>query len=306
MKINLFVVLFSIIFSVILWISISLSNDFSANLHFPIKFFNIPEGYTTSSPSAETVNIKVRGNGWNIITTLLTAQNDYNVDAGRELQKKRIIELKSFASENTWLTSKLQILEVTPDTISFSFEKISHAKLKIVPNLQMEFKTGYGLASDLIVIPESTVVSGPSQILNEMHEVPTEVLQIKNLSEKTEKAVVLKNISGLNYEIQTATVMLNVQRIVEHNIEDIYVKVIDIPSDRDVVLLPNKITAQLRGGIEVLGKLDKEKISAVVYYRDVVLDTTGSVTPLVKVPSNTILLSAKPERLNYVIKKFKK
>jgi hypothetical protein len=306
MKKNLYVIFLSIAFSIILWVSISLSNDYNTNLVLPLKYINVPEGYVPVSPSSEKISIKVRGKGWNLLTAKITAQNDYFVDAGNEIKKKQILDLGSFTTENTWLTSKLQVLEITPDTISFSFEKIGYAKLKIVPHLQLDFKTGYSLATDVAVTPESTIVSGPIQKVNVMVDVPTELLKVSNLSEKTEKIVELKNIPGLSFEDQTASVLLNVQRTVEQSFDEINVRVSDIPNDRDVVLLPNKINISLRGGIDVLGKLDKNKITASVDYRDVVLDTIGSVTPKVKIPSNTKLVYIKPDKLKYIIKKFNK
>ena len=221
MKKNLYIIFLSLAFSVILWVSITLSNDYSTNLQLPIKFINLPEGYVTTSPSSEKISIKVRGKGWNLLTARIAAQNDYYVDAGKELKKKQILDLRSFAAENTWLTSKLQILEITPDTISFSFEKIGYAKLKIVPHLQLDFKTGYSLATNVTVIPESTIVSGPIQKINAMVDVPTELLKVSSLSEKTEKIVELKNIPGLNYEVQSASVILNVQRTVEQSFDEI-------------------------------------------------------------------------------------
>ena len=306
MKKNLSVIFLSIAFSVILWVSISLSNDYNTNLLLPIKFFNVPEGYVPASPSANKIIVKVRGKGWNLITAKIAAQNDYYVDAGNELKSKQVLDLRHFEAENTWLTSKFQILEITPNTISFSFEKIGYAKLKIAPNLQLDFKTGYGLATDVVVLPESTIVSGPIQKVSEMVEIPTQLLKINDLNEKTERIVELNNPSGLSCEVQTATIFLDVQRIVENSFDGINVRVFDIPSDRDVVLLPNQINISLRGGIDVLGKMEKDKIKATVYYRDVVLDTIGSVAPKLDIPVHTELVYIKPERLKYIIKKFNK
>jgi hypothetical protein len=306
MKKNLYAIFLSLAFSVILWVSVSLSNDYNTNLQLPIKFFNVPEGYVATSPSSEKINVKVRGKGWNLISAMIATKSEYYVDMGNELRKKKIIDLRSFDTENTWLTSKLQIVEITPDTISFSFEKISYAKLKIAPNLKIEFKQGYGLASDIVVIPESITISGPITRLSTMQNIPTESIIIKDLSERTEKIVKIENIPGLNYETQTARVILNVQRIIEQSFDEINVKVLDIPIDRDVVLLPNKINILLKGGIDVLGKLNNNKITAFIYYRDVVLDTIGSITPVVNIPEHTELVYIKPQQLNYVIKKFKK
>ncbi len=303
---NLLIIALSILFSVILWVFVSLSNDFSANINLPVKFFNIPEGFVPDSLSSNQVKVKVRGSGWNILTTLLTSQNDYYVDAGRNLQKKNVVELKAFTPENAWLTSKLQILEVKPDTISFTFEKVGYAKLKVVPSLKLEFKSGYGLASDVVVNPDSVFASGPVHLVNSLNEIQTELLELKDISEKVEAEVKLIPHPGITVEEIFTKVTLDVQRIVEQSYDDIIVIVTDIPSDREVVLLPNKITVQLRGGIDLLGKLNKGNITAVIPYREIVLDTLGSVKPIINVPKNTTLVSVKPERLSYVIKKFRK
>ena len=275
-------------------------------LNLPIKFFNLPDGYTATAASSNEVRVKVRGKGWNIITAMLNAQNEYNIDAGNTLHKNRILDLRNFAADNTWLTSRVQILDVLPDTLIFSFEKISFARLPISPMLQLEFKQGYGIASDVIVSPDSITISGPDQQVKLLSDIPTEILQIKNLSEKTDKIVDLKKIEGLTYEFQSASVILDIQRIVEQKFDEVLAEVLDIPGDRNVVLLPNRISVQLRGGIDVLGKLDKSKIKASVYYRDVILDTTGSVVPNLDIPENTQLVNIQPEHLKFIIKKFNK
>ncbi len=80
---------------------------------------------------------------------------------------------------------------------------------------------------------------------------------------------------------------------------------LDVPPDRDVILLPNKISCNVRGGIDILGKLEKDQFRAFVFYRDVVLDTLGNVIPHIEHPVNTTLKYIKPERLRYIIKKFR-
>ena len=98
---------------------------------------------------------------------------------------------------------------------------------------------------------------------------------------------------------------MDVQRIVDKQFDDINVEVLDVPPDRDVILLPNKISCSVRGGIRILGKLEKEQFRAFVFYRDVVLDTLGSVVPKIEIPTNTELMFIKPEHLRYVIKTFR-
>lgn len=306
MKNKLTILFLSLILSVFLWISITLSSEYNASLTLPVKLINAPGGYVPVATTSDEVKVKVRGKGWNIVTTMLTTQNDYYVDAGKELHKKKVLELKSFANENPWLTSKLQILEVSPNTISFSFEKLGTAKLKIVPHLRLDFKKGYGLAGDIIVFPESTLVSGPISKVNSLVDVPTEIVKMNELSEKTESTISLKSIKDIEYEFQTVVLTIDVQQIVEQNYSGVNVSVSNVPADRDIVLLPNQITVQLRGGIDVLGKLDKSQINASVYFHEIVADTIGSIMPKIEVPNHTKLVSINPERLKYIIKKFSK
>jgi hypothetical protein len=306
MKNKLIILFLSLILSVFLWISITLSSEYNSSLTLSVKLINAPLGYVPVATTPNEVNVKIKGKGWNILTTMLTTQNDYYVDAGKEIQKKQVLELKSFANGNPWLTSRLQILEVTPDTMSFSFEKIGYAKKKIVPHLRLDFKDGYGLAGDIIVFPESTLVSGPISKINSLVDVPTEIVKTNELSEKTERNVSLKNIKDIEYEFQTVALTIDVQQVVEQNYSDVNVSVINVPNDRDIVLLPNQITVQLRGGIDVLGKLDKSQINASIYFHEIIADTTGSITPKIEVPNHTKLVSINPERLKYIIKKFSK
>ena len=70
------------------------------------------------------------------------------------------------------------------------------------------------------------------------------------------------------------------------------------------MLLPNKISVAVKAGIEILGRMDMDNIKAYVNYRDIVLDTLGSIIPQVDLPENTTLEYIKPERLRYIIKNF--
>ncbi|MCK7524847.1 MAG: hypothetical protein MZV64_48190 [Ignavibacteriales bacterium] len=77
-----------------------------------------------------------------------------------------------------------------------------------------------------------------------------------------------------------------------------------MPQDRHIVLIPNAINCSLRGGINILGKINPNEISASIDYREIVYDTLGSVQPKIVIPQNTELVFTKPVRLNYIIKEF--
>jgi hypothetical protein len=174
----------------------------------------------------------------------------------------------------------------------------------ITPDLNLNFRNGYGLASKIVIKPDSTIVSGPASYVRKLKTIPTESFEFDDLNDNTVEQVPLKNLPGMIYKNKFTSVVLNVQKIVDKNINNLLVKVVDVPRDRNVVLLPNRINIAVRGGIDILGRMDTTRFNAFVNYRDVVLDTLGSVVPHIKMPENISLLYIKPDRLRYIIKKF--
>lgn len=303
MKKNFHIILISFLFSVILWVSISLSNDFYATFEFPVKLIDFPEGYTTGSLSQQKISVKIKGKGWKLIGVNLSSDASYVIPVGKKIGK-RTINLYNFLVENQWLTSDNEVINISPDTLSFLVEKISYKKIPIKPDLNLNFRAGYGLASKIIVSPESTIVFGPTSYLNSLDYAPTETIEYNDLNSKKTEIIPLKNIYGMKYPHKNVSVTLDVQKIVDKNIDNLFVKVLDVPKDRNVLLLPNRIGIGIRGGIDVLGKMDTSQVKTYINYREVVLDTLGSVEPHIELPENTTLLFIKPERLKYIIKKF--
>ncbi len=303
MKKNFHIIIVSFLFSIILWVSISLSNDFYATFEFPVKLTDFPEGYATGSLPPQKISVKIKGKGWKLIAVNLSSDASYFILVGNK-SGKRTVNLYNYLVENQWLTSDVEVINISPDTLSFLVEKISYKKLPIKPELNLNFHSGYGLASKIIVDPESTLVYGPASYLSNMDYVPTESVDFENLDNKTTETVSLKNIYGMKYPQNKIKVTLDVQKIVDKNLDNLFVQILDVPKDRNVLLLPNRVSVAVRGGINILGKLDTSQVNCYVNYREVVLDTLGSVEPHIITPDNTTLLFVKPERLRYIIKKF--
>jgi len=302
MKKNLHIVVLSVIFSIILWISISLSNDYYATVNVPVKLVNFPTGYSTATKIPDDISVKLKGQGWKLLGVNLSTKSDYTISV--EDSGKINVNLYNFLGENQWLSSDIEVIDMTPDTLSFYVEKDFMKKVAVVPDLDLNYKPGYGLATPIQVSPDSTTLYGPRSVVKNLTFVYTKRKTFEKLDDGLRGQVQLEDLPGVIYKDREVSVYLNVQKIVDKNFNDVDVQIIDLPVDREVVLLPNKISVDIRAGIDLLGKMDKSVIKAYVNYRDIVLDTLGSVVPKVDIPENTILEHIKPERLRYIIKKF--
>jgi len=300
---KLYIFIASVIFAVILWGSISLSDIYYTNVDVKLTLTNFPQNYTTGSILPEKIRLRVKGQGWRLVSINVGPETEFRVSVGGD-SGRQDINLYKHLESNRWLLSEVEIMNIYPDSINFFVERIISKKLAVVSGLNLGFKPGYGLASDIVLRPDTIVVTGPLSLLKNMNEIKTEDKSLTLLDSRTETEVSLPVFNGFNFSINLIAVVLDVQKIVDKQFEDITVEVIDIPSRKEVVLLPNKIGFNVRGGIEILGKLKQDQFRAYIRYQSLVQDTTGSVTPVLEMPNNVILQYLKPDKLRYVIRSF--
>ena len=303
MKKKIYIFIAAIIFSFILWGSISLSDFYYTDVDLKLVLTDFPSGYTSGSNIPGNVSLRVKGQGWRLVTLKIGADSDFKVSVRGDSGQK-VLGIAGNLTNNRWILSELEVIDIAPDTIICNIEKIISKKLPVLPQINLDFKPGYGLASGLIFSPDSIIVSGPASEVRRMEQVLTEEIELTSLDSKIRKILKLPEKRSYTYSSQTVNVTLDIQRIIDRQIDDIEVEVLDVPPDKEVLLFPNKISCSVRGGIEVLGKLSKENFRSYIYFKDVVLDTLGSVLPQIESPVNTTVLFTKPERLRYVIKSF--
>ncbi len=303
MKKNLHIIIIALVFSSILWISITLSEEYYTTYKIPINVINAPSGYTLGSDLPENISVKIKGIGWRLTGISMGSETVFNISAKND-SGKIITNAYSNLIENSWLSSDLTVIEISPDTISFIIERIVSKKLAVLIKTDITFKTGFGLASKIKLTPDSVFVYGPKSRIEKMDSIKTNPIILSLLDNQTNVNAYF-NDERFQTDLDVVEVYLDVQRIVDKDIDNIKVEVIDVPEDRDVVLIPNTISCLVKGGINVLGKLTVKDFKAFVYYRDVLLDTLGSVGPTIQHPENVELMSRKPDRIRYIIKKFK-
>ena len=300
-KINIFIA--SLVFATILWGSISLSDVYYTNVDVKLALINLPEGYTTGTQLPEKIVIRVRGQGWKLLSINVGPETEFRVTLDKDSGNYRL-NLEKYLETNRLLFSDIDIIKIYPDTINFFVERLLTKKLPIVSGLELDFKPGYGLATDVLLKPDSVLVSGPVSYLRKMEAIKTESRTFTSLDSKTQTEIGFPKMQGFSFSSNSVEATIDVQRIVDKQFEVIPVEVIDLPDGKEVVLLPNKIGIQVRGGIEILGKLKPGQFNAYVKYLTLVRDTTGSVKPEISLPKNVTLQFTKPDRLRYVIRSY--
>ncbi|HMN48616.1 MAG TPA: hypothetical protein PKD67_05745 [Ignavibacteriaceae bacterium] len=303
MKHKILVIFSSFIFALLVWGSITLSDQFYSSYDFHIKVVNNPTGYVCGITNPEFVAIKLKAKGWQLLNFNLNPPSDFLVSAHNDSGLIKVDAYDQIA-ENPWLSSGITIIDILPRSLSLFVEKMEFKKVKVEANADLKFQKGFGLATPIKIYPDSIIVAGPKSIIAKTTSIKTNLVSYASLDNPTSVITELGNLPGFQYQQKNVHLTLDVQRIVDNVFEGIKVAVKNIPPDRDVVLIPNIINCSLRGGINIIGKISNDQINAWIDYRDIVLDTLGSLKPKLTIPPNTQLLFTKPEELRYIIKKF--
>lgn len=286
-----------------IWGSVTLSDQFFSSMDLNVRVINQPTGYASGNITPGKVSVKLKAKGWQLFSLMLSSEKFYYVSADRDSGKITVDPFNEI-SENNWISGGISITEITPRQVSFKVEKLKFKRLKIEANADLAFSDGFGLATPVRVYPDSVLVAGPTSILDKLSSIKTRVVKLSSLDNQIKVIADIEEPEGFQLEFNKAELTFDVQRIVEESFNNIKVTITDVPKDRDVVLIPNIISCSLRGGINILGKIDPDQISASLDYKEIVYDTLGSVEPKISIPGNTQLVYIKPARLSYIIKKF--
>lgn len=290
-------------FSVLLWVFVSFSEEYSITLNLPVQVVDIPEDYSVSSISTDQVSIDLKGQGWLLAQHTLGRDPKFFIPAPTERGEKEISS-KNLIGANSWLSTTLQLAGITPDKIKIKVEKSVSKKVEIVPVISLSYKPGYGLVSPIEIIPDSVTIYGPTSLVKEINIINTEGAILTNVETKSSLELNLVENKFLRIDIDKCTVNFDVQKIVDKTFEQLEVEVKSVPPRYDLILSPTKIDIILRGGINKLSKMKNSDLNALVKFEQALNDTLGTIEPIVEVPEFTSLIDVKPNRLEYIIKKY--
>lgn len=300
-KLPLFIV--SFVIALIIWVGVSLSYEYYYTLSLPLKITNLGNESAIAEELPEKMTIKLKARGWKLAALLVSGSNEFLIDARKDTGKVTL-KVANAVDENGWLTSDIQVLEYQPSVINLRLERLIWKNVPVIPDIESNFKNGYGMAGVVVIQPDTISVAGAKSFIERLRFLTTEKYIFNNLTAPTTEIIPVEHPNHIMVYPQSVSVTVDAQKIVDKEFQEIPVEVLDVPGDRQVLIIPDKITVGVEGGVSLLGSINPALIKAELSYKDIVSDSLGFVIPKVTVPQFLRVLSQKPERLRYILKKF--
>lgn len=303
MKIKYHILAASFILSGLLWLSLNLNQTYEIQRNIPVHL-TVEKPYAVANPVPLTLDVKLKGIGWNLLRLFTSLKVDFtydvNVSSGRN-----VVLTRQYLADNLGLGQSFNITSVRPESLFVTIGKYEEKYVKIIPRIYVKCIEGYQTVGQPVLSPDSIKIGGAVEIIKNLNHIYTQDLVFKNVNSNISDAIRLSDsLSNILWHSQEdVRIFVKVELTADKQFQDVPLKVSGIPSDKDVMLIPQSIELQLKGGVEQLAKLDNTKIYANLNYSDLLADTTGAVIPKYTLPEGVIIIFSKPDKIQYIIKK---
>lgn len=303
MKKNIIIYISSLVFAVTLWIYINLNLVYNISLQVPIDV-RLPKVQAIASDLPAVVDVSIKGKGWDLLGVILSKNLKLNLDL-TNYKKDTKINIAQSINEMLSLSSNVTLLSVNPDIIEINFDNITTRMIKVKNMLNVVPKDGYKIIGTPNINPDSVKISGAISVIGKLKFIPTEQINIFNVNSGFTKNInILDTLNNIiKVEPKTVSISYEIQLSAEKSYENINVIISNVPNDKEVLLIPPKLTIYLRGGVEQLAKINPDEIFAGIEYKQIENDSLGYVSPKINLPAELTVIKYEPQKFQYIIKK---
>ena len=225
----------------IFWFFNALNKTYTTNISFPLSFDYDNENFIPVEGLPSNVRLNVTGNGWELFKRSTGVKKEpLQIPLERPGDVKKIVGSGLKFSFTNQLNG-LEINHVLSDTIYLDLEPKVGRWIKLaVDSVLYNIKNGYGLSSDIALVPDSTYVIGPARIIEKIKEPVQLNIPQRNIDEHYVENIPVELPFEQVVTIQppAVSVMFNVEAMVELR-DSIVLEIVNIPeSVSDVMNLP--------------------------------------------------------------------
>jgi hypothetical protein len=310
---RLFTFVAAVLFGILVWLGVAMRDQFQTVVHVPVTIADVPAGWAIRTAVPRSIEVKLRGDGWQVAALLLgpephlTFPLNPGLPYGLEIPDTKTLRVITFPEvvDRLSLRPGVQCVDVEPDSLFLALDRAGRKTVPVIPSCALSFREGYGQVGTVTSSPESVTVMGAESVLRGIESWKTAHVVFDGLKAPVDARVSLAEDLPYVLSLSTPDVRLqvNVQPFAEKIFNGLTVELMEAPTNREVILIPPKIDIIARGGIRQLATLDPVDFRVWVDYRAIVADSTGVIEPDVMGPAGVQVVSRRPERLQYVVRK---
>jgi YbbR domain-containing protein len=198
-KTNVFLVFLGL--AIITSFTSKILSTYEKNIDFTVLPSNLPNDIVLTDQSSEKISLKLKGYGFNFAKyyfknpELKFSVNEMKTNKSSFIwtKEKNLFSLERFLSPMT-------LLNISEDSLFFYFDKYTTKLIPVYALTEIKYDAGYGNFGPLKLTPDSVKVIGPSNTIQTIKSIETELISIENVKNDVKGKIKLK-LGGLENTI---------------------------------------------------------------------------------------------------------
>jgi hypothetical protein len=305
---KLYVFLVCLGISIFLWFLIALSNESVSTLEYPIRYTNMPENMMMVNHPDSTLTFRVASGGFEMITLkYLSRRKPIEIDLNNlNLEEKSGFYTATFSTSR--LSKELlaknkfseELVSISPENLYFRFEPLVGKKVPVKPIVTLSFQGLYRLSDSIQSKPDSVLVVGAKQILDQIRFVETKDKTVRNISGpmKVMADLMTPELNGqLKVVPQQVELTIHAEQFTEATIE---LQVETEQNNIRVKTFPERVKVTYLVALKNYNRIDKGMFRAIV---SIPQDQNISQVPvnIVAKPSFTEITKIEPGQVEFLV-----
>ncbi|WP_131538128.1 CdaR family protein [Pedobacter nototheniae] len=305
-KRRVFSLLACLVLAVAAWFFLALNNEYEYTAKTVLIYKNFPQKRAFHPLQSDTVDLKVKGTGWQLLFARLRINPQSIAVSLNQLNSKEFIVFSDqLYNINKQLESSQKVISVKPDTLYFDFTKRTVKRVAIKLIEKIDFTKQYGISSDIQLNPKYVTVTGPIEELDKITEWSTDTLKLSKLQNSATVRVAMQHSTHKNVSIfpSTVEVKLPVDEFTEKTIE-VPLKIINNRNYNSIKLYPKKIKVTFLVALGNYEQVDESFIQASVDVDEWLnLNHNQFTVKITEFPDYCKLINVFPSKIDFVVEK---
>ena len=304
-KLNVF--LLFLVLSFLFWMLIKLSKNYISDVKFNLEFVDAPKNKLLQNNSDNEIVLTVNTVGFKLLGYSLKKKKlNYSLT---EVKRRKGTEYYSIAkSEFNNLQAQLPadviVLSVKPDTLYFDLGVKKSKKVKVVTNVNLQFKPGYNLINKYTIEPEYITISGPTKFVDSIEVVEADLLELKDVSSSLDvKVKLIKKNEAITFSSDYINISGEVAKITEGSF-DLSFSVINLPKKQIISTFPKVVKVVYQVPIKDYNKITQNSFVVQCDYKESVDNNLEYLIPkIIEKPDVLFDVKIVPSKIEFLTKK---
>ena len=302
-----------LILSTVFWLLNQLEDVYLTTVSYPVKYTNPPQNKVFVGELPSSLELEIQARGFKILEYkigkgLMPIELNVNSYSLRTNDEDNALQyfITTDAARNRiaqQLSSSIEIVDITPDSLFFEFAERTEKTVPVTPNITYTLGKQLMLQGDIQKEPDSITIAGPSTILDTIESIPTEKRDITEIKQTLSFNTSLREVhTRIEYSHEKVHLTIPVEQFTEGSLS----KEITIKNKPDSIMVrtfPKSIQITYNVGLSNYQKVIPELFKATVSYEEVQSGAEKLRVQVDKAPEYLKSFTYTPQTVDYIIER---